>query len=383
MKKIKPKSRNIPEKTKRELWVKAGGRCEFPGCNVYLLTEPQSQTPGNYGELAHNEPFSAKGPRSHMRKLNHDVHDIENLMLLCQSHHKLIDTAPLDYPVERLMGFKATHERRIFELTSISEDRSSTIIRLIGEINGDSVGLSNEEARLVVSRYGKYRPNFVARGTSDLEIDLKNLAKSQYWADGFQKIDDFITAQLQAFDRTARIKHISVFAFAKIPFIFYLGYRLGDKIPTNIYQRNRDLQHWHWNEDSSEIEFNFNKKNGKQSAIALIINVSGEIHLDSLPPEVSTLHQIQVFPASATAARNLFQSQKTLANFNNCVEKIIRDIEAELGPNQAFHIFPAVPVAFAFSLAQQFLKSMNHQYKLYDLNNGKFEFVKEIKNETG
>ena len=27
----------IPEKIKRQLWVKAGGRCEFRGCNKYLF----------------------------------------------------------------------------------------------------------------------------------------------------------------------------------------------------------------------------------------------------------------------------------------------------------------------------------------------------------
>jgi len=379
MKKAKSKSRTIPEKTKRELWVKAGGRCEFGGCNVYLLNEPQSQAPGNFGELAHNEPFSVKGPRSHTRKLSHDIHDIENLMLLCQPHHKLIDAIPLEYPVEKLREFKGDHERRIFELTSISADRNTTIIRLIGEINGDSVGLSNEEARLVVARDEKYRPEFVARGTSDLEINLKNLTRDQYWADGFQRIDDFISAPLQAFNRTSPIKHISVFAFAKIPFIFYLGYKLGDKIPTSIYQRNRDSQDWHWHEDSSGIDFVFHKKTGNQSAIALIINASGEIHPASLPSEVSTFYQIQVSPEGAAPARNLVQARQTLVNFNNCVEKIIRGIEAELGSNQVLHVFPAVPVSFAFSLAQQFLKSMNHQFYLYDFNNGKFEFVKEIK----
>ena len=29
----------IPQDIKRELWIKAGGRCEFRGCNKYLYKD--------------------------------------------------------------------------------------------------------------------------------------------------------------------------------------------------------------------------------------------------------------------------------------------------------------------------------------------------------
>ena len=41
------------------------------------------------------------------------INSIENLMLLCTEHHKLIDTKPYEYPIERLLEIKKRHEERI------------------------------------------------------------------------------------------------------------------------------------------------------------------------------------------------------------------------------------------------------------------------------
>ena len=43
----------IPEKIKRQLWVKAGGRCEFRGCNKYLFEDEVTRQPKNISNIAH------------------------------------------------------------------------------------------------------------------------------------------------------------------------------------------------------------------------------------------------------------------------------------------------------------------------------------------
>ena len=43
--------------------------------------------------------------------------DYDNLMLLCQEHHRLIDQQPHRFTVERLRQMKADHERRIRQVT--------------------------------------------------------------------------------------------------------------------------------------------------------------------------------------------------------------------------------------------------------------------------
>src|ERR1051326_7959906 len=61
---IRPPSRRIPERTKVLLAVRAGGRCEFDGCNNYLFEHPLTLQTGNFSQLAHIVAFSPRGPRS-------------------------------------------------------------------------------------------------------------------------------------------------------------------------------------------------------------------------------------------------------------------------------------------------------------------------------
>src|SRR5688572_21007736 len=85
-----------------QLFVRAGGRCEFAGCNAYLLEHHLTLTPGNFAQAAHIVAFSSRGPRADAKMSAAYINDLSNLMLLCQPCHKLIDDHPNDHPVNRL-----------------------------------------------------------------------------------------------------------------------------------------------------------------------------------------------------------------------------------------------------------------------------------------
>lgn len=58
---------------------------------------------------------------------------LENLMLMCADHHKLIDqptSGPRDYPVEKLKAMKKAHEEkidRICDLFHVPKNRDTTV----------------------------------------------------------------------------------------------------------------------------------------------------------------------------------------------------------------------------------------------------------------
>ena len=59
------------------------------------------------GEMAHILGDKVGGPRG-----DHELPDrYENLILLCNTHHQLVDSQPETYTVERLRGIKGDHER--------------------------------------------------------------------------------------------------------------------------------------------------------------------------------------------------------------------------------------------------------------------------------
>jgi hypothetical protein len=97
---------SITDRTRKILWVKAGGRCSI--CRVQLVTEAtEVDDPSVFGEEAHVVAQSPNGPRAG------DVADVDaydNLILLCRKHHKQIDDQVAYFTVERLRSIKREHE---------------------------------------------------------------------------------------------------------------------------------------------------------------------------------------------------------------------------------------------------------------------------------
>ncbi|MFG2812361.1 HNH endonuclease signature motif containing protein [Streptomyces sp. NPDC048410] len=98
----------ISEKTRKILWIQAGGFCSI--CKEQVITlGTASDDPSVFGEEAHIVARSEGGPRAGGLAdefLNHHT----NLILLCSKDHKRIDDQPNHFTVERLRKIKSEHE---------------------------------------------------------------------------------------------------------------------------------------------------------------------------------------------------------------------------------------------------------------------------------
>lgn len=118
MLKQRPYKRNYKmapsQKDLRRLYQRSGNRCAFPGCKK-VLDFPESSLDDSVilSEVAHIVARSVNGPRGN-HPLPLDERDkYDNLILLCEEHHKIIDSQPQTYSVERLKQMKLEHERLI------------------------------------------------------------------------------------------------------------------------------------------------------------------------------------------------------------------------------------------------------------------------------
>jgi hypothetical protein len=102
--------------TRKTLWTRARDQCAFPGCLQTLTSTIADPTSGDtrvvvLGEEAHIRAQSAGGPR-YDPSYAQDVDGYENLVLLCPTHHTLIDAhGGAGYLVDDLIRMKAEHER--------------------------------------------------------------------------------------------------------------------------------------------------------------------------------------------------------------------------------------------------------------------------------
>lgn len=108
----------ISQKDLRILYQQSGNRCAFPGCTKSLVYRADAtSSPTSISEVAHIVAKSLDGPRGGypLPVEERDLYD--NLILLCEEHHHIVDDNPASYPVEMLRRWKLEHEQLVNSAT--------------------------------------------------------------------------------------------------------------------------------------------------------------------------------------------------------------------------------------------------------------------------
>lgn len=372
-----------------KLWVKAGGRCEFDGCNEYLLEDEFTGIPVRIADAAHviGRKNSAKSPRGEDPLPVSERNKAENLMLLCPEHHRMIDKRELleQFTKEVLLKYKKVHESRVRHLTSLGPERETAVICMHGNIRGNPVSISAEEIRRAVyESNGRYPRYFV--DDNSIRIDLTSLPEESqqlYWESGKWQINNIIETRLSPAIESEKIQHLSIFAIARIPFLVYLGYCLGDKVASDIYQKHRGGdQDWTWRKGSGTVQFKSNilQKGDESSDVALILSLSGKISKEDLPAQISKSSAIyEIEPEGVEPNRGFVISESTLGAFRTVYEKLLRKIEKSHKKGAKIHFFPAIPVSVAVACGMEILKDVTHSFHVYDKIGDDYKFTMEIK----
>jgi hypothetical protein len=97
--------RSLSTAARQRLYAAFAGRCAFQGCPY------QTQLPDGIAilEIAHIVALTPGGPRYSPPAAPGQANDESNLILLCPTHHVLVDSNPSEYPAERLRGIRDRH----------------------------------------------------------------------------------------------------------------------------------------------------------------------------------------------------------------------------------------------------------------------------------
>ncbi len=99
----------ISQRTLKVLFARSMNQCAFPGC-VATIVDPKEDVV--YGEVCHIEGVEPGSARHNPLREANTLNDNDNLILLCERHHKLVDANPNEYPVSYLRQIKAAHEQQ-------------------------------------------------------------------------------------------------------------------------------------------------------------------------------------------------------------------------------------------------------------------------------
>ena len=122
---------------RRRLWAMSGHICACPICGDALTLE--NATDGNIstvGQECHINAVSPNGPRPFPEGTVTDPNAYDNWILLCPTHHKIVDDDPITYTADILRQWKRDRENEIirkWEVAQFSFQELEEIITWLAE----------------------------------------------------------------------------------------------------------------------------------------------------------------------------------------------------------------------------------------------------------
>jgi hypothetical protein len=308
----------------------------------------------------------------------------DNLILLCPDCHSEIDKpGVLDLvTVEWLTAQKREHEARIRQVTGLDPVRETAILRLVGDLRGSSVELDLKTAANAVITTDARFPRFTLSADGiGIEIDLRQIPREatpteDYWRSCTSKIDDTIEHKLKEAVRRGDVKHVSVFAYARLPSLVYLGSKLNDTYEVEIYQRLRATQAWGWT-DAEAATFTVTPSTAAGPEAVLILNVSGTVDPADLPDELRHLPQF-VVAIEGTPGVDAIASRASLNAFEQTIRDLLASFERGGKLVRRLHVFAALPMSAAVGLGRAHDRHVHPALAIYDRTDGAYRYALEI-----
>jgi hypothetical protein len=161
-----PKEPSRP--TVKRLFAVSGNRCAFTDCLTRLI-DPASGSV--VGEVCHIKGEKPDAPRYDATQSDDERHHFDNLILLCNVHHKVVDDDERTFNVERLKQLKENHYVRSacgVPLDSATTDRFVDAV-INGPVHGSVVNSINQTGGQTAHQItNNYQP---APGADVIEIE--------------------------------------------------------------------------------------------------------------------------------------------------------------------------------------------------------------------
>ena len=371
------RGKNPSDITVRMLCSKAAGMCEFEGCDKRLFYDGVTLSTFNNSYVAHIVASSAKGPRGD-KVLSHLLSDkLDNLMLMCADHHKLIDTpktGPKDYPVERLKEMKRAHEEKIEKICNLFNVPKTEVVCFSSPIKGiTAVDIDYELAAKAVL------PNKQPGSSYGINLQVKSVypyTSKEYWNDCWMQLKGLFNLYMKNPIIERGNADFSVFSIAPIPLIIKFGELIGDKLTCDIFQKFRYPDTWVWQSDSLTNEFVVDvvKSDVSNGIVALNMSLTDDINNERIS-KLGKYEAIYKLKANATG-EDCIKSLDDLSAFWHKYQEVLNEILNKYGTECQIHLFPAIPVSAAFEVGRRYMLNTYPSITIFDENNGFFETLK-------
>jgi hypothetical protein len=245
----------LTDKGKVAVWHSAAGRCMFRGCAIDLTQTSLTDKTAPHGYLAHIVAADPRGPRGCQERSHLLAGDPNNVMLLCDEHHRLIDRIAIDeHPETVLRDMRDEHAARVRQVLDTLKHPVAKALAFLGDIGQVTTGYAPGDMRMAIIERKLCPPHEIAqllrltdrdnrldpllwyRLLHELEPNIQELVRM---LKGLQPLGDQAPA-------------LAVFPLHRMPMLILAGRIVGEGRPVEVFQFHRrpGVNSWRWPPDA-------------------------------------------------------------------------------------------------------------------------------------
>ncbi|MDM5196527.1 SAVED domain-containing protein [Fictibacillus enclensis] len=338
------------------LWVESGGICSYENCNRELIVTTDGSLTID-GIIAHIIGHAETSPRhEYMEQYNltqDQLEDLDNLMLMCHAHSKLIDDSHTKhmYPPDRLFKMKKDHQERISKLLG---NRDKNSVALIHKRLGGPMYDTELEGG----------PPYIILDVVEDQSEFVDFTK-EGWEKGAAENKELV----ERFKQTVKAMDAKVgeiFPLSPIPLLVHLGSLLTDTVPYTIYQFNRETGVWvadHPN-SSPELTLTSTKDITGKSELAVLISISGKVKHEYVDEVLKKSYDSLCFEIKDPGVTRVVYRddvKKIQSKVKKEVEQLLQEHDYD-----KIHLFYAGPAGLAIEIGRGINPNMWPEVYVYD-----------------
>lgn len=368
----------ISDSTSRLVWHDAGGRCMYRGCSDDLGRTTLTTKAARIGYLAHIVASDPDGPRGDQATSHALSNDPENIMLMCDAHHRLIDRIDEDgHSAEFLREMRRERFRMVRNaLDGLAYPRAQAIA-LFGNVANIPTVASERSMREAIhgrrlaplpdiahvlrrtQRDDRLSPDFWGQALHEHEPDFRELVRRV----GFQSAGN------------GGMSHdtLAIFPFHTVPLLVLCGRIAGEACPIEVFQYHRHRKTWQWDLSATpQPPLAFQVSNHPPTPadeVLLSLELTALIDERAIPEAIAGRVRNGEMPWVRITARQpddaCIGHPDDLEQFTTVARNALRLIQDGIRPSRV-HLLGVSPVSTLFRFGQLLQAGHHPAYLVYD-----------------
>ena len=339
----------------------------FEGCGADLTEDPVTRVQGNFATLAHNVAASEGGTRGVLYLSGSLADAPENILLLCDTHHRLVDTvAKADYPAATLSAMRRRFCGTVTTLLDALAFAPTRAFCVAWPVHRQRIALPSSQQVARALRPIGARLDGQLRTVNDNEAVLRLLPGDAFWYTMDKAVEQTaVDIEMQAHGEGYRA---ALFAMGPMPALIALGARLGNKCDITPMLRYREDSLWYWPANVPRGEFftveGLDRLSGREGEACLLLGLTAVPEAMRSTAESLGMGVVSVVARTEYLGNGAVGHPDDGASFRQRMQELMHRLGDTHGV-QRVHVLPCASNAACVFFGQSF-DSFHPELVIYD-----------------